>query len=194
MSYIGRQFPNMTLKATDAQGQTSEINVFEKAAKNKNKVLLFWWPKDYSPLCPTELHAFQEALPEFEKRNTVIIGASCDTLEVHNAWLNTEKNNGGVKGITYPIISDANRNLSSVLDILDIKDVVLDEDSGVDLVEGENVAYRATYLIDETGHVFHEGINHMPLARRVGDYLRMIDAFGMLQQHGELCPANWENA
>ena len=119
MSYVGKQFPNLTVKAIDELGDTFELNVLEKARTEKKKVLLFWYPKDFTFVCPTELHAFQEALGEFEKRNTLVIGASCDTAEVHFAWLNTAKDNGGIEGVSYPLISDANRNLSSTLGILD---------------------------------------------------------------------------
>ena len=140
-------------------------------------------------MCPTELHAFQAALPEFEKRNTIVIGASCDTAEVHFAWLNTAKDNGGIEGVTYPIVSDSNRNLSALLDILDGKMNAENDDY---LIQGDNVSYRATYIIDENGMVVHEGINHMPIGRNVQEFLRIIDAYTHVQTHGEVCPANWE--
>ncbi|MFT4779727.1 MAG: peroxiredoxin (alkyl hydroperoxide reductase subunit C) [Flavobacteriales bacterium] len=192
MSFVGKKFPNIAVTAMDEMGDNKIINIFEEATKNQKKVLLFWYPKDFTFVCPTELHAFQEALPEFEKRNTIVIGASCDTAEVHFAWLNTAKENGGIEGISYPLIADSNRNLSSILDILDVSSVKYSEEFGVDLVTGDSVAYRATYLIDEEGTVFHEGINHMPLGRNVKEFLRLIDAFTHVQKHGEVCPANWE--
>jgi peroxiredoxin (alkyl hydroperoxide reductase subunit C) len=173
-------------------GDTFKINVLEEATKNNKKVLLFWYPKDFTFVCPTELHAFQNALAEFEKRNTMVIGASCDTPEVHFAWLNTSKDNGGIEGVTYPILADTNRNLSSTLGILDTSNEVYNEETGVVTVDGDNVTYRATYLIDENGDVFHEGINHMPLGRNVDEFLRLIDAFTHVQTKGEVCPANWE--
>ena len=140
---------------------------------------------------PTELHAFQEALAEFEKRNVKVIGASCDTAEVHFAWLNTPKNNGGIEGVTYPILADSNRNLARTLGILDSREIY-DETADAYLLEGDDVTFRATYLIDETGKVFHESINDMPLGRNVKEYLRLVDAYTHVQQHGEVCPANWE--
>ena len=173
-------------------GDAFELNVVEKAIKEGKKVLLFWYPKDFTFVCPTELHAFQAALPEFEKRNTVVIGASCDTAEVHFAWLNTAKDNGGIEGVTYDILADSNRNLSRVLDILDVADHTIDEETGLDLIVGDFVTYRATYLIDEEGLVFHEGINHMPVGRNVNEFLRLIDAYTHVQEKGEVCPANWE--
>ncbi|WP_420385943.1 peroxiredoxin [Roseivirga sp.] len=192
MSYVGRKFPNITVDAMNEMGDTFKLNVLEEAQKNNKKVVLFWYPKDFTFVCPTELHAFQEALPEFDKRNTIVIGASCDTAEVHFAWLNTSKDNGGIEGVSYNLIADSNRNLSRVLDILDITGVNYDEETGMELLEGDNVTYRATYLIDEEGTVFHEGVNHMPVGRNVNEYLRLIDAYAHVQQHGEVCPANWE--
>jgi len=192
MSFTGKKFPNISVTAMSEMGDNLEINVLEEAIKNKKKVLLFWYPKDFTFVCPTELHAFQEALTEFEKRNTIVIGASCDTAEVHFAWLNTPKDNGGIEGVTYPIIADPNRNLSSTLGILDGVETI-NEETGEKSIVGDNVSYRATYLIDEEGEVFHEGINHMPLGRNVGEFLRLIDAYTHVQQHGEVCPANWED-
>ncbi|MDB9903608.1 peroxiredoxin [Flavobacteriaceae bacterium] len=187
-----KKFPNLSVNAMNEMGDTFKINILEEAQKNNKKVLLFWYPKDFTFVCPTELHAFQDALADFEKRNTMVIGASCDTAEVHFAWLNTPKDNGGIEGVTYPLVADSNRNLSAVLDILDATEQQYDENSGVVLLEGDNVTYRATYLIDEEGTVFHEGINHMPLGRNVQEFIRLIDAYAHVQKNGEVCPANWE--
>jgi len=192
MAFVGKQFPNLDVDAMNDMGDTFKINVLEEAKNKGKKVLLFWYPKDFTFVCPTELHAFQEALGEFEKRNTIVIGASCDTPEVHFAWLNTAKDNGGIEGVTYTILADTNRNLSSQLGILDIVNEKYNEETGAVTVEGDNVTYRATYLIDEEGTVFHEGINHMPVGRNVTEFLRMIDAYAHVQKHGEVCPANWE--
>lgn len=192
MTFTGKKFPNIAVNAMNEIGDTISINVFAEAVKNKKKVLLFWYPKDFTFVCPTELHAFQEALPEFERRNTLVIGASCDTPEVHFAWLNTKKDDGGVEGITYDILADSNRNLSNILGILDTTNRRFDEQTGSEIVDGDNVTYRATYLIDEEGTVFHESINHMPLGRNVKEFLRLIDAYTHVQIKGEVCPANWE--
>jgi alkyl hydroperoxide reductase subunit AhpC len=192
MTLTGKKFPNLNVTAIDEMGDAHQINVFEEATKNNKKVLLFWYPKDFTFVCPTELHAFQAALPEFEKRNTIVIGASCDTAEVHFAWLNTPKDNGGIEGVSYKLISDSNRNLSTILGILDINEIVYDEELDAELLDGDSVTYRATYLLDESGTVFHESVNHMPLGRNVNEYLRLIDAFTHVQEKGEVCPANWE--
>ena len=192
MALVGKKFPNLNVDAMNEMGDTFKVNVLEEAVNNKKKVLLFWYPKDFTFVCPTELHAFQAAIGEFEKRNTILIGASCDTPEVHFAWLNTSKDNVGIEGVTYPILADSNRNLSSILGILDITKETYDEETGIVQVEGDNVTYRATYLIDEDGVVQHESINNMPLGRNVNEYLRLIDALTHNQKHGEVCPANWE--
>jgi alkyl hydroperoxide reductase subunit AhpC len=181
MSIVGKLFPGSQTKVVNHSSES--INVFEETNGGK-KVLLFWYPKDFTFVCPTELHAFQAALPEFEARNTKVIGASCDSVEVHQAWLRTPKDKGGIEGVTYPILSDATRELAKELDILDYN-----EWEGT----GDNVTYRATYLIDEDGTVFHESVNHMSLGRDVNEYLRLIDAYTHVQTVGEVCPANWKN-
>ena len=129
MSLVGKKFPNITVDAISEMGDNLRINILEEAVNNNKKVLLFWYPKDFTFVCPTELHAFQAALPEFEKRNTIVIGASCDTNEVHFAWLNTPKNNGGIEGVTYPIFADTTRNLSAALGILDTEVGEYNEDA-----------------------------------------------------------------
>ena len=191
MALVGKQFPNITVDAISDMGDNLRINVLEEATKNNKKVILFWYPKDFTFVCPTELHAFQAALSEFEKRNTIVIGASCDTNEVHFAWLNTAKNNGGIEGVTYPLIADTTRNLANALDILAVADE-FNEETGDYLLTGSNVTFRATYLIDETGKIFHESVNDMPLGRNVNEYLRLIDGYTHVQTKGEVCPANWE--
>ena len=191
-TFVGKQFPDVTVKAIDEMGDAFQINVLQQAIDNKKKVVLFWYPKDFTFVCPTEIHAFQEAAAEFAKRNTIVIGASCDTAEVHFAWLNTAKDNGGIEGVTYPLLADTTRNLSSTLGVLDIEAGEYNEDTDTVLLEGSNVTFRATYLIDETGKIFHESVNDMPLGRNVNEYLRLIDAYTHVQEKGEVCPANWE--
>ena len=190
MSLVGKKFPNIAIDAMSEMGDDLKINIFEEATKNQQKVLLFWYPKDFTFVCPTELHAFQDTLAAFEKRNTRVIGASCDTNEVHFAWLNTPKDNGGIEGVTYPILADTHRQLANILGIVD-QDFDYDEE-GNESFTGSNVTYRATYLIDETGKIFHEAVNDMPLGRNVNEFLRLIDAYTHVQKHGEVCPANWE--
>lgn len=176
-SIVGNKFPDLAVNAMDEMGDAYKINVLQKAINDHKKVLLFWYPKDFTFVCPTEIHAFQAAQEEFNAKNTIVIGASCDSAEVHFAWLSTAKDNGGIEGVTFPLLADTTRRLASELGILDEEDFV---------------TYRATYLIDEDGTVFHESINHMPLGRNVNEYLRLVDAYAHVQTHGEVCPANWE--
>ena len=183
---VGKQFPDISVKAIDEMVDAYQLNVLKQAVENKKKVVLFWYPKDFTFVCPTEIHAFQEAAAEFAKRNTIVIGASCDTAEVHFAWLNTAKDNGGIEGVKFPILADSTRVLAYELGILDYD--MYDEDGPA----GDNVPYRATYLLDENGMVFHESVNHFPVGRNVHEYIRLIDAFTHVQTHGEVCPANWE--
>ena len=191
MSLVGKKFTNITVDAMSEMGDNLRINILEEATKKNKKVVLFWYPKDFTFVCPTELHAFEELKKEFEKRNTIIIGASVDTCEVHFAWLNTPKDQGGIEGVSYPILADTTRNLSNALGILEA-DHIYNEELENYLIEGSNVAFRATFLIDENGKVFHESVNDMPLGRNVKEYLRLIDAYTHVQKYGEVCPANWE--
>ena len=191
MSLVGKKFPNITVDAMSEMGDNLRINILEEATKKNKKVVLFWYPKDFTFVCPTELHAFEELKKEFEKRNTIIIGASVDTCEVHFAWLNTPKDQGGIEGVSYPILADTTRNLSNALGILEA-DHIYNEELENYLIEGSNVTLRATFLIDENGKVFHESVNDMPLGRNVKEYLRLIDAYTHVQKYGEVCPANWE--
>ena len=179
MSLVGKKFPNITVDAMSEMGDNLRINILEEATKKNKKVVLFWYPKDFTFVCPTELHAFEELKKEFEKRNTIIIGASVDTCEVHFAWLNTPKDQGGIEGVSYPILADTTRNLSNALGILEA-DHIYNEELENYLIEGSNVTFRATFLID------------MPLGRNVKEYLRLIDAYTHVQKYGEVCPANWE--
>lgn len=191
-NFVGKKFPSIEVDAMNEMGDTFKVNVLEEAVKNKKKVVLFWYPKDFTYVCPTELHAFQEALPEFDKRNTILIGASCDTPEVHFAWLSTPKDNGGIEGVTYPILADANRNLANILKVLDTTNERYDEELDAVQTDGNSTPYRATFILDEDGMVFHQGMNFFPVGRNINEFLRLIDAYAHNQKFGEVCPANWE--
>ena len=168
---VGNQFPDISVKATNAEGDELNINL----SKPQIPTVLFWYPKDFTFVCPTEIHAFQSKLKDFNQRGYQVLGASCDTVEVHFAWLNTNKVNGGIEGIEFPLLSDTTRKLSTELNILD----------------EESVTYRATYLIDGDGRIFHQSVNDMPLGRNIDELLRLIDAKAHNDKHGEVCPANW---
>ena len=192
MSKVGKQFPDVTVKAINEMGDELNINL----SKPEVPTLLFWYPKDFTFVCPTEIHAFQEKLKEFNDRGYQVFGASCDTAEVHFAWLNTSKENGGIEGVTFPLLADSRRTLAKKLDILDyeVEHTWTPEDDEIEKVikDGDNVTFRATYLIDKDGTVWHESVNDMPIGRNVDEYLRLIDAKNHVDKHGEVCPANWE--
>ena len=191
MSKVGKQFPDVTVKAINADGDELNINL----SKPQIPTLLFWYPKDFTFVCPTEIHAFQEKLKDFNSKGYQVFGASCDTNEVHFAWLNTPKEDGGIEGVTFPLLADSRRELAKKLGILDyeVEHTWSPEDDEVTKVikDGDNVTYRATYLIDKDGMIWHESVNDMPIGRNIDEYLRLIDAKLHLEKHGEVCPANW---
>jgi len=192
MSKVGKKFPDVTVKAINELGDEFNINL----SKPGIPTLLFWYPKDFTFVCPTEIHAFQEKLKDFNDKGYQVFGASCDTAEVHFAWLNTAKEDGGIEGVTFPLLADSRRQLAKKLDILDYEaeyfwnEKTEDDDEKV-LRDGDNVTYRATYLIDKDGNIWHESVNDMPIGRNIDEYLRLIDAKLHLEKHGEVCPANW---
>lgn len=156
----------------------------------KQEVLFFFYPKDFTFVCPTELHAFQEKLAEFEKRGVAVVGCSTDTAESHFAWLTTPKNKGGIEGVTYPIVADVSKSISMNYGVL-AGDYNYNE-NGELIFEGvAPIAYRGTFLIDKEGIVRHESVNFFPIGRNVDEYLRIVDAWHHNQEHGEVCPAGW---
>lgn len=155
----------------------------------KKYVLFFFYPLDFTFVCPTELIAFQEMIDEFEKRNVAVVGCSIDSNFSHWAWLNTEKKNGGIKGVKYPIVSDLSKTISANYDVL-AGEYYTNEDGNLEF-EGSPVAYRGLFLIDKQGVVRHQVVNDLPLGRSVDEALRMVDALEFFEENGEVCPANW---
>lgn len=172
---IGKQAPEFRAKAVV---EKNIVNDFSLQKLKGQYIVLFFYPLDFTFVCPTELHAFQERLEEFEKRNAQVVGCSVDSVYSHLAWLNTPKNKGGIDGIDYPLISDINKTIA--------------EDYGV-LYKEEGVAYRGLFLIDQEGIVQHQLVNSLPLGRSVDEVLRMLDALIFFEKHGEVCPANWSH-
>lgn len=188
---VGSKFPDISVKAINADGDELQVNL----CCPQTPTVLFWYPKDFTFVCPTEIHAFQAKLKEFNDRGYQVFGASCDTAEVHFAWLNTAKDDGGIEGVEFPLLADSRRKLATKLNILDYEtDYVyseeLEEREKV-IQDGDNVTYRATYLIDGDGRIFHQSVNDMPLGRNIDELLRLIDAKAHNDKHGEVCPANW---
>ena len=184
---VGRKAPGFSASAV-INGNDIVENFTLEQFKGKY-VILFFYPKDFTFVCPTELYAFQEKLEEFKSRNVEVIGVSTDTEQSHWGWLNMEKNAGGIKGITYPLVADTNKTISTNYDVL-AGDWDYNEE-GEMTATGELIAYRGLFLIDKEGVVRHQLVNDLPLGRNVNEAMRMVDALQHLEEHGEVCPANW---
>jgi len=152
-------------------------------------VILFFYPKDFTFVCPTELHAFQSKLEEFKAKNVEVIAVSTDTEQSHWGWLQLSKDQGGIKGVTYPIVADTNKTISTNYDVLAGNYFYNDNEELA--AEGELVAYRGLFLIDPNGVVRHQLVNDLPLGRNVDEAMRMVDALQFVEENGEVCPANW---
>lgn len=156
----------------------------------KKYVLFFFYPADFTFVCPTELIAFQDQIAEFESRNVAVVGASTDSAFSHWKWLQTEQNDGGIKGVKYPIVADQTLMISSNFDVLAGSFDYNDE--GEDIFVGAPQAYRGLFLIDKEGIVRHQVVNDMPLGRSVEEAIRVVDALQFTEEYGEVCPANWK--
>ena len=185
---VGKSAPSFSAKAV--KGETILENFSLDQYIGKKYVVFFFYPKDFTFVCPTELHRFQEELPEFEKRDVAVVGCSTDSEFSHWAWLQTPKNRGGIEGVQYPLVADINKTISEDYDVL-AGDYVTDEEGNV-VVQGELVAYRGLFLIDKKGIVRHQVVNDMPLGRSIRECLRVVDALQHFEQFGEVCPMDWE--
>jgi peroxiredoxin (alkyl hydroperoxide reductase subunit C) len=156
----------------------------------KKYVILFFYPKDFTFVCPTELHAFQARLKDFRAKNVELVAVSTDTEQSHWGWLQLSKDKGGIQGVTYPIVADTNKTISSNYDVL-AGNYYYDENDNLQ-ADGELVAYRGLFLIDKNGVVQHQVVNNMPLGRNVDEAMRVVDALQFNEEKGEVCPANWK--
>ncbi len=155
----------------------------------KKHVVFFFYPLDFTFVCPTEIIAFQDAISEFEKRNVAVVGCSIDSKFSHWAWLSTERKDGGIKGVKFPLVSDLSKSISQNYDVL-AGDYDCNE-NGETTFNGAPVAYRGLFLIDKQGIVRHQIVNDLPLGRSVDEALRIVDALQFFEENGEVCPANW---
>ncbi len=171
---VGKQAPEFVTAAA-VGGVIHEHYSFEYL-ENKN-ILLIFYPLDFTFVCPTELLAFQEALPEFEKRGTQVIACSVDSVYAHLAWLQIPRNRGGIQGITYPLLADLNKTIARSYGVL---------------IEEKGVALRGLFLIDKERIIRHQIINDLALGRSVEEALRMVDALDFHEKYGEVCPASWK--
>lgn len=185
---VGKKAPDFDAKAVINGNQI--IENFSLGQFKGKYVVLFFYPLDFTFVCPTELLAFQHVLGEFEKRKVQLIGVSVDSEFSHWKWLQTPQNEGGIKGVTYPIVSDLAKTISENYDVLAGHYDVNDE--GESTFVGAPVAYRGTFLIDKEGVVRHQVVNDLPLGRSIEDALRMVDALQYFEEHGEVCPADWK--
>jgi alkyl hydroperoxide reductase subunit AhpC len=169
---IGKEAPDF--KATTVVG--GEFQDIQLSDLRGKKVVLFFYPLDFTFVCPTELIAFQQRLKDFKDRNTEVLAVSVDSKNAHLAWLNTPRNEGGIEGVEYPIVSDITKNISRAYNVL---------------AEERGVAQRGLFLLDEEGVLRAYSVNDDPLGRNVEEALRLVDALSFNQKHGEVCPANW---
>lgn len=171
---VGKEAPNFTADAVVNGNDMKQISLSDY--KGKKYVVLFFYPLDFTFVCPTELHAFQDKVAEFNALNTEVIGVSVDSKFSHFAWLNTPKSQGGIEGVKYAVVSDLNKTITKAYDVE---------------VEGAGIAYRGLFLIDKNGIVQHQVVNNLPLGRNVDEAVRMVKALQFFEKNGEVCPANW---
>lgn len=190
MSLVGKKAPLFSTGAV-INGEEIVGDFSLEQYIGKKEVVFFFYPKDFTFVCPTEILAFQEKLAEFEKRGVAVVGASTDTEETHLAWLCTPKDKGGIEGVTYPLVADTSKVVASNFGVL-AGDWDYDEEGKLSFV-GLPIAYRGTFLIDKEGTVRQETINDLPLGRNIDEMIRLVDALQYVEKHGEVCPANWED-
>jgi len=172
---VGRSAPDFTAAAVTGSGEIVENFNLTEAIKGK-KAVVFFYPLDFTFVCPSELIAFDHRYEEFQSRGVEVIGVSIDSQFSHNAWRNTAINKGGIGAVKYPLVADVKHEICQAYD-------VEHPDAGV--------AFRGSFLIDEDGLVRHQVVNDLPLGRNIDEMLRMIDALAFHQEHGEVCPAGW---
>lgn len=172
---VGKAAPDFTCAAVLGNGEIVDDFNLASAIKGK-KAVVFFYPLDFTFVCPSELLAFDHRIDEFNKRNVEVIGVSIDSHFSHNAWRNTPINEGGIGPVKYTLAADITHEICKAYDV---------ESEG-------GMAFRGSFLIDEEGDVRHQVVNDLPLGRNVDEMLRMVDALAFHQDHGEVCPAGWK--
>lgn len=186
---VGKPAPKFSAKAVINGNQIVENFSLEQFI-GKKFVIFYFYPADFTFVCPTEILAFQDALKEFENRDTVVVGCSVDSEFSHWKWLQTEQRDGGIKGVNYPLVSDFSKTISENFDVL-AGNYEYDDDGHASFA-GSPVAYRGLFLIDKKGVVRHQVVNDLPLGRSVDEAIRIVDALQYFEENGEVCPANWK--
>ncbi|MCH9632046.1 MAG: Alkyl hydroperoxide reductase C [Chlamydiae bacterium] len=171
---VGKKAPDFSAKAVVNGSEVDEFTLSDLSGKY---ILLFFYPLDFTFVCPTELHAFQEKEEEFKSRGACVVGCSVDSHFSHLNWLQTPKSQGGIEGVKYPVVADLTKSIAKDYDVLK---------------EDEGIAYRGLFLIDKEGVVRHQVVNDLPLGRSIDEALRMLDALIFFEKNGEVCPANWQ--
>ena len=172
---VGRQAPDFTAAAVLGNGEIVDAFNLSEAIKGKPAVI-FFYPLDFTFVCPSELLAFDHRMEEFKKRGVEVIGVSIDSQFTHNAWRNTPVNEGGIGPVQYTLVADVKHDICQAYD-------VEHPEAGV--------AFRGSFLVDKNGMVRHQVVNDLPLGRNVDEMLRMVDALQFHEEHGEVCPAGW---
>ncbi|GAB4189541.1 MAG: peroxiredoxin [Simkaniaceae bacterium] len=172
---IGKKAPAFKSKAVVNQKIIEDFTLQDFLGKY---VVFFFYPLDFTFVCPTELHKFQEKLAEFQQRGAEVAACSVDSPYSHFAWLQTPKSKGGIEGVSYPLVSDMNKTIARSYHVLH---------------EQEGVAFRGLFIIDKQGIVRHQLVNDLPLGRSVDEALRILDALIFYEENGEVCPANWKS-
>lgn len=190
---VGKKAPSFKAAAVVNGGDFEDDFSLDQYVGKKH-VLFYFYPLDFTFVCPTEIIAFQKRLKDFEDRNVQVVGCSIDSKFSHWAWLNTPQNDGGIQGVTYPLVADVNKTIALNYGVLA---GYYDYDENGQMIwvgnQGEDaVAYRGLFLIDKQGIVRHQVVNDLPLGRSVDEALRMIDALQFFEEKGEVCPADWE--
>lgn len=172
---VGKQAPDFTAAAVMPDNTINDKFKLSDYIKGKMGVL-FFWPLDFTFVCPSEIIAFDNRVEEFKKRGAEIIGVSVDSHFTHFAWKNTPVDKGGIGNIRFPMVADLTKSIARDYDVL----------------TNDAVAFRGTFLIDKKGMVRHQLVNDLPLGRNVDEAIRMVDALSFTEEHGEVCPAGWQ--
>lgn len=186
---VGKKAPYFKTEAVINGNQIVEDFSLEQYVGEKH-VIFFFYPADFTFVCPTEILAFQKRMKEFEDRNVAIVGCSVDSAFSHWKWLQTEQQEGGIKGVEFPLVADLSKTISENFDVLAGEYDV--NEAGESVFDGIPQAYRGLFLIDKEGVVRHQVVNDMPLGRSVDETLRMVDALQFYEENGEVCPADWQ--
>ncbi|RMH51678.1 MAG: peroxiredoxin [Zetaproteobacteria bacterium] len=186
---VGKPAPDFTATAVMPDGTINEE--FSLSSFKGRYVVLFFYPLDFTFVCPTELIAFDHRIKEFEARNTQVIGVSIDSQFSHIAWRNTPVEKGGIGPVSYPLVADLTKKIAADYDVLIGNQSFEDEEGCLHHLLGGDVALRGSFLIDREGVVQHQVVNNLPLGRNIDEMLRMIDALQFHEEHGEVCPAGW---